>query len=413
MKQKIQTQSHTQLLSKVPEITIFFWIIKVLCTTVGETASDFLNVNLNLGLIGTSIAMGFLLLIVLFFQFRSKKYTPVLYWFAVVLVSVFGTLVTDIMTDSLKIPLEVSTIFFSGLLALTFFIWYMKEKTLSIHSIFTKQREIFYWLAILFTFALGTATWDLMAESLGLGYFATGMIVVSVVTIFSIAWKIWLNSILSFWIIYIMTRPLGASLGDYLSQPLKYGWLGLGATITSVIFLTAIILTVLYLSLSKKDIVLKKETPRKESGGILQTIIVLCLFVIVSGIWYFWRQDILRSETQSSPIQTNQENTSTSWTLDIGSGKISPLGDLSSFQVIAQDMLTLVNSGNMSQAITRASDLEYEWDNAEARLKPMNQTKWTEVDSAIDKVLRQIRAVNPNSETCKTALENLLQVLDK
>lgn len=167
--------------------------------------------------------MGIVLLVVLFFQFRSKRYIPVIYWLTVVLVSVFGTLVTDIMTDSLKIPLETSTIVFSVLLALTFFVWYMKEKTLSIHSIFTRQRELFYWFAILFTFALGTATGDLMAESLGLGYFTTGMIVITVVAIFSVAWKIGLNSILSFWIIYIMTRPLGASLGDYLSQPMKYG----------------------------------------------------------------------------------------------------------------------------------------------------------------------------------------------
>lgn len=200
------------LWNKVPEITIFFWIIKVLCTTVGETASDFLNVNMNFGLRGTSIVMGIVLLVVLTFQLKSKKYIPVLYWLTVVLVSVFGTLVTDIMTDSFKIPLEISTIGFSVLLALTFLFWYMKEKTLSIHSIFTKQREIFYWLAILFTFALGTATGDLMAESLGLGYATTGMIVVGVVTLFSLAWRLGLNSILSFWIIYIMTRPLGASL---------------------------------------------------------------------------------------------------------------------------------------------------------------------------------------------------------
>ncbi len=116
------------------------------------------------------------------------------------------------MTDTLKIPLEMSTVSFSMLLALTFLFWYQKEKTLSIHSIFTKQRELFYWFAILFTFALGTATGDLMAESLGLGYFTTGVIVIGVVTIISIAWRLGLNSILSFWIIYIMTRPLGASL---------------------------------------------------------------------------------------------------------------------------------------------------------------------------------------------------------
>ncbi|MFZ3233219.1 MAG: hypothetical protein WA194_06990 [Patescibacteria group bacterium] len=169
--------------------------------------------------------MGILLLAALFFQLRDKKYVPVTYWVNVVLISVFGTLVTDIGTDSLGIPLETSTLVFGGLLVLTFALWYIKERTLSIHSIFTRQRELFYWLAILFTFALGTATGDLMAEGLGLGYFQTGVIVVAVMIIFSAAWKAGLNSILSFWLIYIMTRPLGASLGDYLSQSPKYGGL--------------------------------------------------------------------------------------------------------------------------------------------------------------------------------------------
>src|SRR3984893_6238761 len=205
------------MLSKVPQVTVFFWIIKVLCTTVGETASDFLNVNLGLGLKGTSIAAGVCLLVVLFFQFKAKKYIPAIYWLAVVLISVFGTLITDILTDSLGFPLETSTIIFSVALALTFATWYAKERTLSIHSIYTTRREVFYWLAILFTFALGTATGDLMAESLGLGYATTGLVVAGVVVAAGIAWRLGLDSVLAFWIAYILTRPLGASLGDYLS----------------------------------------------------------------------------------------------------------------------------------------------------------------------------------------------------
>lgn len=215
----------SQLRNKVPEITIFFWIIKILCTTVGETASDFLNVNLGFGLTGTSIVAGILLAVVLFFQFRSKKYIPAIYWLTVVLISIFGTLVTDIMTDSIGVPLEVSTIGFTIALMITFAIWYASEKTLSMHSIDTTKREAFYWLAILFTFALGTASGDLMAESLGLGYLVTGLIVVAVVGATSIAWKLGLDSVLGFWIVYIMTRPLGASLGDYLTQPPKYSGL--------------------------------------------------------------------------------------------------------------------------------------------------------------------------------------------
>ena len=343
-----------QALSKVPEITVFFWIIKVLCTTVGETASDFLNVNLNLGLIGTSIAMGVLLLIALFFQVRAKKYVPVVYWSTVVLVSIFGTLVTDNFTDNMGVPLEVSTLIFGVLLAAVFGFWYAKEKTLSIHSIFTARRELFYWLAILFTFALGTATGDLMAESLGLGYLDTGIIVVGVVAIFAVAWKIGLNSILAFWIIYIMTRPLGASLGDYLSQPHKYGGLGLGATATSAIFIAAIVGTILFLSVTKKDLIGKalvaeEKAEIHEPGGMWQTAIVICLLVVASGLGYNWRHATLQSQAQNTHTQAAKESSTSGSILPASPSnqaaqKLSPLGDLSVFRTIAQDTLSLVNS---------------------------------------------------------------------
>ncbi len=163
------------MLNKVPEITIFFWIIKVLCTTVGETAADFLNTNLNLGLTLTSIIMAALLAVALFFQFKTRRYVPGIYWLSVVLISVVGTLITDNLTDNLGIPLETTTVLFAAALAIIFGIWYAYEKTLSIHSIITKRREAFYWLTILFTFALGTAAGDLAAEALGLGYLLAPM----------------------------------------------------------------------------------------------------------------------------------------------------------------------------------------------------------------------------------------------
>ena len=243
-----------QMLNKVPEITIFFWVIKILCTTVGETAADFLNTNLNLGLNGTSLVMGALLLIVLFFQFRSKKYKPSIYWLAVVLISIVGTLITDNLTDNFNISLVTTTVIFAVTLGVIFLVWYGVEKTLSIHSIRTTRREFFYWLAILFTFALGTAAGDLIAESFKLGYplsallFASG---IGVVTF--LYYKLNLNAVLAFWIAYILTRPLGASLGDYLSQAKDDGGLGLGVVITSLIFLVAILSTVIYLVVTKKD----------------------------------------------------------------------------------------------------------------------------------------------------------------
>lgn len=401
------------MLNKVPQITIFFWIIKVLCTTVGETASDFLNVNLGFGLTGTSIVMGLFLLIVLYFQFKSRKYTPGIYWLAVVLISIFGTLVTDNMTDAMGIPLEVSTIVFSAALVLTFAIWYGLEKTLSIHSIFTIRRETFYWLTVLFTFALGTAAGDLMAESLGLGYLLTGIIVSAVIVSVFIAWRFGLDSVLSFWIAYIMTRPLGASLGDYLSQPHKYGGLGFGATITSAIFIAAILLTVLYLSVSKLDLTARKNPITQTNAAninrpaiVLQVVTVICVLVLASGTGYYWRHTKLMNDAKVSASQALIQGKTAGY-----GTQVSSLGDLTSFQTIEKDTLNLVEKGDLSAAKLRVNDLEYTWDNSEASLRPRDKTKWTEIDNTIDDVLTQIRSVNPDPAACKSAIETSLAAL--
>jgi len=254
-----------QMLNKVPEVTMFFWIIKVLCTTIGETAADYLNTTLNLGLNGTSLVMGALLIAVLVFQFRTKKYVPVIYWLAVVLLSVVGTLITDNLTDNLGVSLTTTTIVFSIALAVVFAVWYLKEKTLSIHSIVTRTRESFYWLAILFTFALGTASGDLIAEKFDTGYLNALLIFAGAIAVITIAHYVMKailgmkhkhfsrNAVLTFWLAYILTRPLGASIGDYLSQARDDGGLGLGTTVTSGIFLLGILGLVVYLTLTKKD----------------------------------------------------------------------------------------------------------------------------------------------------------------
>ncbi|MDB5194470.1 MAG: hypothetical protein JWN50_484 [Parcubacteria group bacterium] len=242
------------MLNKVPEITVFFWIIKILCTTVGETAADFLNSNLNLGLTGTSLIMGLLLIIALVFQFRSKRYKPSVYWLSVVLISVVGTLITDNLTDNFGVSLVTTTLVFGVVLAIIFAVWYKVEKTLSIHSIRTTRREGFYWLAILFTFALGTAAGDLIAESFNLGYPLSAFLFAGAIALTALAhYRFKLNAVLAFWIAYILTRPLGASIGDWLSQDKDAGGLGLGTTMTSAIFLVAILGTVIYLALTKKD----------------------------------------------------------------------------------------------------------------------------------------------------------------
>ena len=244
-----------QMLNKVPQITIFFWIIKILCTTVGETAADFLNDNLGLGLTNTTYIMGALLIVALIFQFRARQYKAGLYWIVVVLLSVVGTLITDNLTDNLGISLITSTIGFSLALIATFVAWYQVEHTLSVHDIDTTRREAFYWAAILFTFALGTASGDLIAEQFGIGYLASLGIFAGLIALIAFAhFAFKLNGILSFWLAYILTRPLGASMGDLMSQPHKLGGLGLGTTVTSAIFLGAILVLVVYLVVTKRDV---------------------------------------------------------------------------------------------------------------------------------------------------------------
>lgn len=244
------------MLNKVPEVTIYFWIIKILCTTVGETAADYLNTNLHLGLTSTTLVMSALLIITLIFQFAFRKYLAGIYWLAVVLISIVGTLITDNLTDNLGVSLDIATIVFGIALMVTFVAWYATERTLSIHSIYTTRREAFYWLTILFTFALGTAAGDLTAERLNLGYPVSAMMFGALIVLVTIAHlRFKLNAVLAFWIAYILTRPLGASLGDYLSQPRDNGGLGLGTIVTSALFLITILLTVTYLTITKKDAV--------------------------------------------------------------------------------------------------------------------------------------------------------------
>lgn len=383
------------LRSKVPQVTLFFWIIKVLCTTVGETVSDFLNVDLGLGLSGTAIAAGVALAVVLVLQLRATRYVPGLYWLAVVLISVFGTLITDILTDSLGFPLEASTIIFSVALGGTFALWYASERTLSIHSIFTIRRELFYWLAILFTFALGTATGDLMAEKLGLGYLVTGLIVVGVIAAAGIAWRLGLDAVLAFWVAYILTRPLGASLGDYLSQPRSSGGVGLGATVTSAVFLAAILGVVIYLAVTQRDATMPDEPSAKRGRGVLwQVVAVVALLLVAGGVGYQVRRAELRRQAAAA----------------VSPGR--PLGDLSAFRQIAQDLANLVHAGDLAAARARAGDLETAWDQAQASLKARSGEKWTLMDGAIDEVLTCVRSSIAADAACRASMQALITLID-
>jgi uncharacterized membrane-anchored protein len=258
---QVTREDTMRMLNKVPEVTLYFWIIKIMATTVGETAADFLNFNLHFGLTGTSLAMSALLAIFMFVQVRSRSYVPWLYWVAVVLISIVGTLITDNLVDNFGVPLETTTIAFSLALLATFAVWYASERTLSIHTIFTTRRELFYWAAILFTFALGTAAGDLSAEGLKLGYAKSALIFAVLIGVITIAYYLFkANAIMAFWIAYILTRPLGASCGDYCSQASKYGGLGLGTVVTTAFFLSTILALVIYLTISRKDMPIRQRS---------------------------------------------------------------------------------------------------------------------------------------------------------
>lgn len=239
-----QQPSQESWLNKVPPITLAFWVIKIMSTTVGETVADFLAVDVGLGQNITSTMMGVWLSIALFIQLKTRRYTPWIYWLTVVLVSIVGTQITDLLTDKLHVSLYISTSIFTVALTAIFSIWYAVEKSLSIHYIVTKRRELFYWATILCTFALGTAAGDLATEALGLG-FTWGVVIFGLIIAACYgAYKWGANAVITFWAAYILTRPFGAAFGDLLTQSQAYGGLGLGAKWTSIIFLTLIVILV-------------------------------------------------------------------------------------------------------------------------------------------------------------------------
>ncbi|KAE9333770.1 hypothetical protein PF008_g14277 [Phytophthora fragariae] len=283
---------------KVPQVTIYFWIIKVLATTVGETFADFLNSNIGLGLGGTSGVMVSILLASLAGQMKLDYYFAPLYWFVIVAISTVGTLLSDNLTDNLNVPLAVTTPIFLALLAIVFYSWYHVEKNLSIHSIFTRRREAWYWLAVLVSFALGTSAGDLIAEKLDVGYGNSLVLFAGCIAIVGLLWYFKaVNGVFCFWVVYVLTRPLGATLGDLMSQnpagsvgsgsgsssessslsssegsdsdsgaALPSGWkagLNLGTTVTSMIFLFLIAVLVIFLAVTKKD-TLKAEPVRAD-----------------------------------------------------------------------------------------------------------------------------------------------------
>jgi len=239
-----------KLINRVASLGILFWVIKIFSTTVGETAADYISVNLKFGLPKTTILMGVITIIVTIWNFRQKKYYPPSYWLLIVLMSIEGTLITDLLVDNLGVSLLTLDVIFTIAMALVFFLWYNKEKTLSIHSINNDTREKFYWIIVLTTFALGTGVGDTVSEYLNVGYLYSLIIFGSIFILAGILYytKI-IKAVLAFWIAFIVTRPIGASLGDLFIQTPKDGGLGISITIINIIFFTVIIASVLYLTL--------------------------------------------------------------------------------------------------------------------------------------------------------------------
>src|SRR6476646_9871696 len=241
------------MLNKVPEVTIYFWIIKILCTTVGESFADYINETLGFGLTKTTLLFSAGLIIALVAQFRLNRYVPGIYWLAVVLISVVGTLLTDNLTDGRGVPLWISSTVFAVALALVFGVWYARERTLSIHSIVTTPREAFYWLTVLDTFALGTAAGDWTLELTGWGPGPSILLPAGLIAAVFVAWRLGAGPVLSFWLAYILTRPLGANIGDFFASSKDEGGLGLGTFWTSALFLTTIFVVVVYLTRTHVD----------------------------------------------------------------------------------------------------------------------------------------------------------------
>jgi uncharacterized membrane-anchored protein len=404
------------LLSKVPEVTVWFWVIKILCTTVGESFADWINMTLGVGLIPTALIFTVVLAAVLGWQLSLNRYVPFAYWLTVVVLSVTGTLYTDILTDNLGVPLALSTSVFAAILAVVFGVWFARERTLSIHSIVTLPRELFYWLAVLVTFALGTAAGDWILELTGWGPGTSVLLPAGLIVAIVIGWRLGANAVLSFWLAYILTRPLGANLGDWLGFPPDQRGLGLGVALTSVIFLTAILATVLYLTRTRADVI--EETGRNRQRTVTKIAarerIMLAYYAVVAvatGTLLVWAA----GQPHATATASENESGGSSVTATLAPGQSAtanfPPAEVAKFRTVTQDTLAQVRAGDQTGATARVKDLETAWDDDQATLQPLDDTAWTVLDGQIDSVLTAVRASNPDPATETQTLTALMTSL--
>jgi uncharacterized membrane-anchored protein len=409
-------KTHRTMLSKVPEVTVWFWVIKILCTTVGESFADWINIGLGVGLNMTAVVFTVVLAVVLGIQLRLNRYVPSVYWLAVVVLSVTGTLYTDILTDSLGVPLAVSTSVFAVLLVAVFAIWFVRERTLSIHSIITLPRELFYWLAVLVTFALGTAAGDWTLALTGWGPGTSVLLPAGLIVTIVIGWRLGANAVLSFWLAYILTRPLGANLGDWLASPSADQGLGLGYGITSVSFLAMILVAVIYLTISRTDVI---EDPEQVHSPVVtdrpaRERVLLGYYAVIAIATGTLLVTAAGQPHASQTTAAEEEGGSTSTTATLSPGHATstfPPAEVSVFRIATQATLNKVQAGDQAAATARIKDLESAWDGDQATLQPMDQAAWSVLDGQIDSVLKALRSPNPDPATEIQALKTLLTSL--
>ncbi|HWI43767.1 MAG TPA: hypothetical protein VNS81_09100 [Nocardioides sp.] len=415
-----------QLLNKVPEVTLWFWVIKILCTTVGESFADYINETLGFGLTNTTILFTAVFVVVLTVQMRLRRYVPAPYWLTVVVVSVAGTLYTDILTDSQGVPLWISTSVFSVLLAVTFAVWWVREGTLSIHSITTTPRESFYWLTVLVTFALGTATGDWTLELTGWGPGVSILLPAALIAIVALVWRFGGNPVLTFWVAYILTRPLGANIGDFLSSPRSEQGLGLGTLVTSLVFLGAILATVVYLTITRRDVIEEHEAHvaaaarahRAAHRDLLREragLAVLGAAALATAALLTWANaqphaDALAAEEGAAP-SCSSGTPLTRATAPAAVRASFPAAKVAGYRTILQDTTALVGKGDQAGAARRITDLETAWDHDQNALQPKDCQAWTYVDGQIDDVLSSVRASSPDPTKEKHAMQSLLSTL--
>jgi uncharacterized membrane-anchored protein len=388
-------------------------VIKVLCTTVGESFADWINMTLGVGLARTALIFTVILAVVLGWQLSMRRYVPFVYWLTVVVVSVTGTLYTDILTDTMGIPLAASTIAFAAALAVVFGVWFARERTLSIHSIVSLPRELFYWLAVLVTFALGTAVGDWTLELTGWGPGRSVLLPAGLIVAIVIGWRLGANAVLSFWLAYILTRPLGANLGDWLAAPTDEQGLGLGVAATSVIFLGAILATVIYLSVTRSDVIERDAVPPPvQNPDPARERVMLGYFGVVAVgtvALLVWAAALPHAALAGD----DTESGTAAATIPAGQSVTAhfPPAAVTKYRGIVQDTLVKLNTGDQAGATTRIKDLETAWDDDQSTLQPMDTTGWAALDGAMDQVLSALRASAPDPAAETRTLNQLLTSL--